>query len=84
MSKYNFVVQSIKCYEFNINSLWLSIIQTKLYKTYSLDIKRNFSYTKNGETNKGSCSTYLNLIVAKALVDQLPLGYQLAKKLHNN
>ena len=42
------------------------------------------SYTKDGETKEGSCSTYLNLIAAQALVDQLPLAYQLAKKLQDN
>ena len=43
-----------------------------------------FTYTKNGETKEGSCSTYLNLTAAKALVDQLPLEYKLAKKLLDN
>ena len=84
MSNYNSVVQSIKCYEFNKNSLWLSIVHNKLWNRYSLDITRKFSYTKDGETKEGSCSTYLNLIAAKGLVDQLPLAYQLAKKLQDN
>ena len=84
MSNYNFVVQSIKCYEFNKNLLWLSIVHKKLFNRYSLDITRKFSYTKDGETKEESCSTYLNLIAAKALVDQLLLAYQLAKKLQDN
>ena len=79
MSNYNFVVQSIKCYEFNKNSLWLSIVHNKLWNKYSLDITRKFSYTKDGENNKKSCNIYLNLIAAKALVDQLSLAYHLAK-----
>ena len=81
MANYNSVVQSIKCYEFGKNSLWLSIVHNKQWNKYSLDITRKFSYTKDGETKEGSCSTYLNLIAANALVDQLPLAYQLAKKL---
>ena len=84
MSNYNSVVQSIKCYEFNKNSLWLSIVHSKLWNKYSLYITRKFSYTKDGKTKEGSCSTYLNLIGAKALVDQLPLAYQLAKKFQDN
>ena len=84
MSNYNSVVQSIKCYEFNKNSLWLSIVHNKMWNRYSLDITRKFSYTKDGQTKEGSCSTYLNLIAAKALVDQLPLASQLAKKLQDN
>ena len=83
MSNYNFIVQSIKCYKFNNNLLWLSILHSKLLNKYSLDITRKFSYTKNGETKEGSCSTYFNLIAAKAVVDQLPLSYQLAKKLQD-
>ena len=69
MANYNYVVQSIKCYEFNKNSLWLSIVHIKLWNRYSLDITRKFRYTKDGETKEGSCSTYLNLIAAKAIVD---------------
>ena len=84
MANYNSVVQSIKCYEFNKNSLWLSIVHNKLWNRYSLDITRKFRYTKDCETKEGSCSTYLNLIAAKALVDQLPLAYQIAKNLHDN
>ena len=84
MAYYNSVVQSIKCYEFKKNSLWLSKVHNKLLKKYLLDITRKFRYTKDGETKEGSCSTYLNLIAAKALVDQLPLAYQLAKNLQDN
>ena len=84
MSYYNSVVQSIKFYEFNKTSLWLSIVHNTLWNRYSLDITRKFSFTKDGETKEGSCSTYLNLIAAKALVDQLPLAYQLATKLQDN
>ena len=84
MANYNSVVQSIKCYEFKINSLWLSIVHNKLWNRYSLDITRKFRYTKDNETKEGSCSTYLNLIAAKALVDQLPLAYQLAKNHQDN
>ena len=84
MSNYNFIVQSIQCYEFNKTSLWISIVHNKLWNRYSLDITRKFRYTKDGETEEGSCSTYLNLIAAKALVDQLTLAYQLAKNLQDN
>ena len=84
MSNYNSVVQSIQCYEFNKNSLWISIVHNKLWNRFSLDITRKFSYTKDGETKEASCSTYLNVIAAKALVDQLLLAYQLAKKLQDN
>ena len=84
MANYNSVVQSIKCYEFGKNSLWLSIVHNKQWNKYSLDITRKFSYTKDGETKEGSCSTYLNLIAAIALVDQIPVAYQLAKKLQDN
>ena len=84
MDNYNSVVQSIQCYEFNKNLLWLSIVHTKLWNSYLLAITRKFRYTKDGETNEGSCSTYLNLIAAKALVDQLALAYQLAKNLQDN
>ena len=84
MSNYNSVVQSIMCYEFNKNSFWLSVVHDKLWNRYSLDISRKFTYTKDGETKEGFCSTYLNLNVAKALVDQLQFAYQLAKKLKDN
>ena len=84
MSNYNSIVQSIKFYEFNKNLLWLSVVHIKLWNRYSLDIMRKFSYTKDGETKEGFCNTYLNLIAAKALVDQLPLSYQLAKNLQDN
>ena len=84
MSNFNSVVQSIKCYEFNINLLWISIVHNKLSNRYLLDITRKFSYIKHGKTKEGFCSTYLNLIAAKAIVDQLALAYQLAKKLQDN
>ena len=84
MADNNSVVQSVMLYEFGKNSLWLSIVQNKQWNKFSLDITRQFSYIKNGETKKGSSSTDLNLTAAKALVDQLPLGYQLAKKLQDN
>ena len=84
MSNYNFVVQSIKCYEFNKYSLWLSVVHNKLWNRYLLDITRKFSYTKDGETKNRSCNTDLNLIAAKAVVNKLPLAYQLAKKLQDN
>ena len=72
------------CYEFSNNSLWLSIAHYKLWTRYSLDITGKFGYTKDGETKKGFCSIYLNLIAAKVLVDQLPLAYHLSKKLQDN
>ena len=81
MSNDNSVVQNIKCYEFNKNSLWLSIVHNKLWNRYSLDITRNFSYIKNHEIKKSSSSTYSNLTAATTLIDQHPLDYQLAKKL---
>ena len=84
MSNYNSVAHSIKCYQFGKNSLWLSIVHNKQWNRYSLNITRQFTYTKDGETKEGSCSTYLNLTAAKALVDQLPLAFQLAKNLQNN
>ena len=58
----------------------------QIVKQVTLDLTRKFSYTKDGETKEGSCSTYLNLIASKALVDQrvVPLAYQLAKKLQDN
>ena len=84
MSDNNSVLQSVKFYKFGKNSLWLSIVYNKLWNRYSLDITRKFTYTKDAETKEGSCSTYLNLTAAKALVDQLPLAFQLAKNLQDN
>ena len=85
MTYSNFVVQSIKCYEFGKNSLLLNIVHNKQWNKYLLDITpRKFSYTNNGKTKEGSCSIYLNLITAIAFVDQLPLAYQLAKKLQDD
>ena len=81
MANYNSVVQSIKCYEFNKSSLWLSIVHNKPWNTYSLDITRKFSYNKDIETKHGTCSTYLNIISAQVLVDQFTLACQLTKKL---
>ena len=84
MADINSIVQSVKFYEFTNNSLWLSIVHNKQCNMYSLDITLQFTYTKDGETKKGSCSTYLNLTAAKALVDQLPLAYQFTKNLQDN
>ena len=78
------VVQSVKFYEFGKNSLYLSIVHTKQWNRFSVHFTRKFTFTKDGETNEGSCNTYLNLIAAKALVDQLLLAYQFAKKLQDN
>ena len=84
MADNNSIVQSVQFYEFGKNSLWLSIVHNKQWNRYSLDITRKFIYTKDGETKEGSCSTYLNLSATKALVEQLPLAYQLAKSLQDN
>ena len=84
MADNNSIVQSVKFYEFGKNSLYLSIVHNKQWNRYLLDITRKFTYTKDGETKEGSCSTYLNLSVTKALVEQLPLAYQLAKSLQDN
>ena len=84
MADNNSFVQSVMLYEFGKNSLWLSIVHNKQWNKFSLDITRKFIYTKYGKTKEGSCSTYLNLTAAKALVDQFPLAYQLAKKLQDN
>ena len=81
MADNNSIVQSVKFYEFGKNSLRLSIVHNKQWNRYSLDITRKFTYTKDGETKEGSCSTSLNLSATKALVEQLPLVYQLAKSL---
>ena len=74
MAENNSIVQCVKFYEFGKNSLWLSIVHNKQWNRYLLDITRKCTYTNNGETNKGSCSTYLNLTATKALVEQLPLA----------
>ena len=84
MADNNSVVQSVKLYEFGKNSLWLSIVNNKQWNRFSLDITRQFSYIKDGETKEGSASTYLNLTAAKAFLNQLPLAYQLVKKLQHN
>ena len=75
------VVQSVKFYEFGTNSLWLYMVNNTQWNRYSLDITRKLSYTKDGETNEGSCSTYLNLTSANSLIKQLSLAYQLTKNL---
>ena len=80
----NSIVQSVQFYEFGKKSLWLNIVHNKQWNRISLNITRKFIYIKDGETKEGSSSTYLNLPVAKALIDQLPLVYQLAKTLQNN
>ena len=49
-----------------------------------MDITSTFTYTKDGKTKEGSFSTYLNLTATKALVEQLPLAYQLANNFHDN
>ena len=54
MADNNSIVQSVKFYEFNKNSLWLSIVHIKLWNRFSLDITRQFSYIKDGETKEGS------------------------------
>ena len=84
MADNNSVLQSVKFYKFEKNWLWLSIVHNKQWNRYSLDITRKFTYTTNGETKEGASSTYLNLTAAKALVDQLPLAYKLAKYLQDN
>ena len=84
MANYNCVMQSIKCYVLGKKSLWLSIVHNKQWNKYSLGITRKFSYTKEGESKKGFCSTYLNLIAVQAFAGQLSLAYQLAKKLQDN
>ena len=84
MADNNSVVQSVKFYEFGKTSLWLSIVHNKQWNRYSLDITCKFTYTKDGKTKEGACSTYLNLTAAKALVDQHPLAYKLAKTLQDN
>ena len=84
MADNNSVVQSVKFYEFGKNSLWLSLVHNKQLNRYSLDITRKFTYTNDGKTKEGSCSTYLNLTATKALVEQLQLAYQLAKNFQDN
>ena len=46
--------------------MWLSIVHNKQWNRFSLDITRKFTNTKDGETNEGSSSTYLNSPVSKA------------------
>ena len=64
--------------------MWLSIVHNKQWNRYSLNITRKFTYTKDGETTECSSTIYLNLTTAKALVDQLPLAYLLAKNIQDN
>ena len=76
MADNNSVVKSVKYYAFGKTSLCLCIVHNNQWNKFSLYITLKFTYTKDGETKEGSCSTYLNLTAAKALVDQLPLAYQ--------
>ena len=57
MADNNFIVQSVKFYEFGKNSLWLSIVHNKHWKSYLLDITRKFTFIKDGETKEGYCIT---------------------------
>ena len=84
MADNNSIVQSVQFYEFGKHFLLLSIVHNKQWNRYSLDITRKFTYTRDGETKEDSSSTYLNLTATKALVEQLPLAYQLAKNLQDN
>ena len=84
MADNNFVVQSIKCYEFCKNWLKQSIVHKTQWNRIFLYITRKFTYIKENESKQGSCSSYLNLTATKALVNQLQLAYQLAKKPQNN
>ena len=84
MADNNSIVQSVPFYEFGKNTSWLIIVNNKQWNRYLLEIRRKFIYTKDGEIKEGSCSTYLNLWATKALVEQLPLAYQLAKSLQDN
>ena len=84
MAENNSIVQSLKFYEFGKKILWLNIVHNKQWNRYLLDITRKFTYTNNGETIENSWSTFLNLTATKALVEQLPLAYQLAKKFQDN
>ena len=54
MAYNNSIVQSIKCYEFGKNLLWLSIEHNKQWNKYSLDITRKFNYSKDGDIKEGS------------------------------
>ena len=78
------VVQNVKLYKFGQKSLWLIIEHNNQWSRFSLNITRKVNYIKDGETKVGSCSNYLNLTVAQAIVDRLPLAYQLAKNLQDN
>ena len=84
MDDNNSIVQTVKFYKFDKNSLWLSIVHNKQWIRFSLDITRKFTYTKDGETKERFCSTYLNLCATRALVKQLTLAYQLVKNLQDN
>ena len=77
-------MQSVKFYEFGSNSYWIYIVFNKQWERYYLDITRKYTYTKGGQSKKGSTSTYLNLTAAAELVDQLPEVYQFAKNLQDN
>ena len=77
-------VQSVKFDEFGSNSYWIGVVLNKQWKKYYLDIKRKYTYTKNGQSKKGSTSTYLHLTAAAALVEHLPGVYRFAKNLQDN
>ena len=83
MAHNNSILQSVKLYKLGINSLWLSIVHHKQWNKYLLDITQKLTYTKDGKTKDSYCSTYLYLIAANALVNQLLLVYQLSKNLQN-
>ena len=52
MAEYNSIVQSVKYYEFVTTSLWLSIVHSKQWKSYSLDITRKFTYINYNKTKQ--------------------------------
>ena len=83
MADNNFVVQLVKFYEFSQNSLWLSRLHIKQCYRFLFNITRKLSYTKDDKTKEGISTIYLNLTVAKALVDQMSLAYQLAQYLQD-
>ena len=77
-------VQSVKFDEIGSNSYWIGIVFNKQWEKYYLDIRRKYTYTKDGQSKEGSTSTYFNLTAAAALVDQLSGVYQFAKNLQDN
>ena len=84
MAYNNSILQSVKYYEFGNNCMWLSIEHNKQWNRYSLYIMRKFIYTKDSDKKDGSSSLYLNLTAPKAVVEKLPLAYQLAKNVLDN